>query len=274
MKDPTPFTDFCNAVCAQVRFRPDRAAILSELWDHLEDHADALKERGIPILDAREEAVAAMGDPVELGKALDKLHSPLAGWLLVVLKWASRLAAALAALFLVLSLFRDLPALLDPSSSLAAQQEAQYQLFQENAAEVLLLHPSDTAAARTGDYTLSIPYAFLQTSEDGRVSLAYELEVTHWNPWYRLPSLELWITAEDDRGNVYFDTATYEKAGLPLGTPRSWGGPSAIHTPFVSHYGMNITGLDPDATQLTLTLQPFGTWECALTLSLEGGEPS
>ena len=48
MKDPTPFTDFCNAVCAQVRFRPDRAAILSELWDHLEDHADALKERGIP----------------------------------------------------------------------------------------------------------------------------------------------------------------------------------------------------------------------------------
>ena len=32
MKDPTPFTDFCDAVCAQVRFRPDRAAILSELW--------------------------------------------------------------------------------------------------------------------------------------------------------------------------------------------------------------------------------------------------
>ena len=75
MKDPTPFTDFCNAVCAQVRFRPDRAAIQAELLDHLQDHADALKERGVPILDAREEAVAAMGDPVELGKALDKLHS-------------------------------------------------------------------------------------------------------------------------------------------------------------------------------------------------------
>ena len=61
MKDPTPFTDFCNAVCAQVRFRPDRAAIQTELLDHLQDHADALKERGVPILDAREEAVAAVG---------------------------------------------------------------------------------------------------------------------------------------------------------------------------------------------------------------------
>ena len=62
MKDPTPFTDFCNAVCAQVRFRPDRAAIQTELLDHLQDHADALKERGVPILDAREEARLAAGN--------------------------------------------------------------------------------------------------------------------------------------------------------------------------------------------------------------------
>ena len=37
---------------------------------------------------------------------------------------------------------------------------------------------------------------------------------------------------------------------------------------------MQVTGLDPGAAQVILTLQPFGTWECALTLSLEGGEPS
>ena len=149
MKAPTPFTDFCNAVCAQVRFRPDRAAIQAELLDHLQDHADALKERGVPILDAREEAVAAMGDPVELGKALDKLHSPLAGWLLAVLKWASRLAAAAAIYFLILFLGRDLPDLLDPAYPITSRGVLYYQRGMEETENTVLLQP--TATAHTED---------------------------------------------------------------------------------------------------------------------------
>lgn len=271
MKDPTPFTDFCNAVCAQVRFRPDRAAILSELWDHLEDHADALKERGVPILDAREEAVAAMGDPVELGKALDKLHSPLAGWLLVVLKWASRLAAAAAIYFLLLFLGRDLPDLLDPAYPITSRGVLYYQLGMEEAVNTVLLHTA--ATARTEDYTLSIPYAVLNTWEDGQRTLSYLLKVTHWNPWYRGPEVDAWISAQDDLGNVYVDGGASAESGRLADTCRSWGNPLTDY-PFISYYDMQVTGLDPDATQLTLTLQPFGTWECALTLSLEGGEPS
>ena len=272
MNEANPFTDFCAAVRDQIRFWPDQADILAELWDHLEDHADALKEQGMPILDAREAAVAAMGDPVELGRALDQLHGPVAGWLLVALKWASRLAAAGVVLLLALHLW-GLPDLLGSTPSLSAQEEAEYQLSLEHAEEVLLLHP--TAAAHTEDYALSIPYALRNTWEDGSVSLSYELKVTHWDPWYRAPDLDTWIAAEDDLGNVYPDQGTYWLEELPAGTPRSWGGGSALlDTPFTSYYGMTITGLDPGATQLTLILQPFGARECALTFSLEGGGPS
>ena len=271
MKAPTPFTDFCNAVCAQVRFRPDRAAIQTELLDHLQDHADALKERGVPILDAREEAVAAMGDPVELGKALDKLHSPLAGWLLAVLKWTSRLAAAAAIYFLILFLGRDLPDLLDPAYPITSRGVLYYQRGMEETENTVLLQP--TATARTEDYTLSIPYAVLNTWEDGQRTLSYLLKVTHWNPWYRGPEVDAWISAQDDLGNVYVDGGASAESGRLADTCRSWGNPLTDY-PFISYYDMQVTGLDPDATQLTLTLQPFGTWECALTLSLEGGEPS
>ena len=74
------FNEFCGRVCRRVRFRPDRAAITAELTAHLEDHMDALVARGFPPETAARQAVAAMGDPEEIGKELDKSHSPLLGW--------------------------------------------------------------------------------------------------------------------------------------------------------------------------------------------------
>lgn len=71
---------FCSRVCAHVRFSPDHAAITAELTAHLEDHAAALEARGFPSDVAVQQAVDAMGDPEEIGKELDKSHSPFLGW--------------------------------------------------------------------------------------------------------------------------------------------------------------------------------------------------
>ena len=71
---------FCSRVCAHVRFSPDHAAITAELTAHLEDHAAALEARGFPSDVAVQQAVDAMGDPKEIGKELDKSHSPFLGW--------------------------------------------------------------------------------------------------------------------------------------------------------------------------------------------------
>ena len=66
------FNEFCDRVCRRVRFRPDRAAITAELAAHLEDHAAALMERGVPEEEAAQQAVSAMGDPDEIGKEIGR----------------------------------------------------------------------------------------------------------------------------------------------------------------------------------------------------------
>ena len=72
--------EFIEAVCAQVRFTPARKQIAAELRAHLEDRAAMLEERGFPPGDAAARAAASMGDPAEIGAALDKEHSSFWGW--------------------------------------------------------------------------------------------------------------------------------------------------------------------------------------------------
>lgn len=92
------FQIWVDAVCEQVRFRPDRKAIARELRVHYDDHVKDLLRLGRDPALAEERALAAMGSAQEVGRALDKVHKPWLGWL-----WeASRaLAWALAVLALV-----------------------------------------------------------------------------------------------------------------------------------------------------------------------------
>ncbi|MBU5436002.1 permease prefix domain 1-containing protein [Pseudoflavonifractor sp. MSJ-37] len=75
------FRRFCQQVCAQIRWAPARSQISDELLAHLEDHADALcaRDSALSPEEARRRAVAAMGDPAAIGRAMDALHPPLWG---------------------------------------------------------------------------------------------------------------------------------------------------------------------------------------------------
>lgn len=75
-----PGEEFVDAVCEKVRFTPARKEIAAELQAHLEDRAEMLIEHGVPPEDAARRAVEAMGDPAEIGAALDKEHDPFWGW--------------------------------------------------------------------------------------------------------------------------------------------------------------------------------------------------
>ena len=83
MAAPAALEEWLDAVCAQVRFKPDRPGIRAELLAHLEDRETALTAGGWPEAEARAAAVAAMGDAAQVGAALDRAHSPLLGrlWL-------------------------------------------------------------------------------------------------------------------------------------------------------------------------------------------------
>ena len=96
-KQNTPGGEFVDAVCAKVRFKPARKQIAAELRAHLEDRAAMLEEHGVPPEDAAARAAASMGDPEEIGAALNREHSPFWGR-------ASRVTLVLAALPLLLFL--------------------------------------------------------------------------------------------------------------------------------------------------------------------------
>ena len=77
--------DWCDQVIAEVRSWVDHNAIRAELEAHIEDRCAALEELNYPLGLAAERTLAAMGDPVEVGKALDKEHSLWLGRLWIAL---------------------------------------------------------------------------------------------------------------------------------------------------------------------------------------------
>lgn len=96
---PPLLNDYVHNVCAQVRAIEMHRDIRDEISCHVEELADELMTES-PDMD-REDAIRAavkmMGDPVEVGTRLDRVHRPKTDWGLVVL-----LAAVLGIALLVM----------------------------------------------------------------------------------------------------------------------------------------------------------------------------
>ena len=83
-----PMRAWCRGVAKYIRFRYDRAAVEEELYLHLEESRDdRMEAEGLSKEAAEAEAIAAMGDPVALGKELDQVHGPLLGWTGRLSRW-------------------------------------------------------------------------------------------------------------------------------------------------------------------------------------------
>lgn len=66
---------FLDAVCAEIRWKRWRDPVRAELYAHLADRIEYLTvQRGFSPEEAEYEAVLAMGDPKEIGQALDREH--------------------------------------------------------------------------------------------------------------------------------------------------------------------------------------------------------
>ncbi len=103
----TPIDQWLDQAVSGIRFGPDRRQVRQELLDHLEDkRADMARIfPGMTEEEAGGKALAAMGDPKELGQALAKIHKPWLGWL-----WQfSRLLALVALLLLAVEAIIALP---------------------------------------------------------------------------------------------------------------------------------------------------------------------
>ncbi len=73
--------EYLDGVCREVRFRAAHKYLRRELSAHIDDKKAALEASGVT--DAESEAIRAMGNPAETGRALDALHRPRVEWVVI-----------------------------------------------------------------------------------------------------------------------------------------------------------------------------------------------
>lgn len=93
-------SDYINTALEQVRCKAVHKALEKELEAHIDDCAEAFADKGLSPEAAEEKAVEAMGDPVETGIQLDRVHRPKFPWAIAVSALILLLAAMLAEHFL------------------------------------------------------------------------------------------------------------------------------------------------------------------------------
>lgn len=96
---------FIAEVCKKIKYKKVRYQISEELKNHIYDHAEALMDSGIEEEEAFKQSVEAMGDPVEIGKKLNKLHRPFLGWFINLTNVAIVFLVVLMLLIIVPSFF-------------------------------------------------------------------------------------------------------------------------------------------------------------------------
>ncbi len=74
MEKPETIRSYLDAVASQIRWKRARPAVLRELKSHLEDQRGSFAAENA--VDAERRAVEEMGDPVSVGRELDRLHRP------------------------------------------------------------------------------------------------------------------------------------------------------------------------------------------------------
>lgn len=72
--------EYLKLCTGQMRCRAMRPVVEKELRAHIEDQRDAYLDSGMEEKEAMDLAVKQMGDPVEIGNALDRVHRPRMDW--------------------------------------------------------------------------------------------------------------------------------------------------------------------------------------------------
>lgn len=77
--------EYLNTVTEQMRCKKAREGVAGELRTHILCQAQEYEKFGLPEETALEKAVQGMGDPVETGVSMDRIHRPQMAWDLLIL---------------------------------------------------------------------------------------------------------------------------------------------------------------------------------------------
>ncbi len=116
MPMPESFKGYTELVSQQLRWKKARPVIEQEIGAHLCDQRDALMKSGMDEDSATRESIRQMGDAVEIGTELDRVHRPKPAWEL----FALTVLLALIGVFIKVFLTYDSDAPWQPIYSAAA----------------------------------------------------------------------------------------------------------------------------------------------------------
>ena len=84
--------EYLKTLTDQIRCKMAREAVRDELLAHIEDQKTAYLSEGMEQEEAEEAAVREMGDPVETGNEMDRIHRPKMAWGMIALITALSIA--------------------------------------------------------------------------------------------------------------------------------------------------------------------------------------
>lgn len=77
--------EYLKILTEQIRCKKARPAVCTEIRTHIEDQKSAFMAEGLSETEAEAAAVLEMGDPVDTGVALDRVHRPRMAWGMIAL---------------------------------------------------------------------------------------------------------------------------------------------------------------------------------------------
>ena len=78
-------TECLDTVSEKIRCKRARTMVREELRNHVQEQAEAYEADGMTAPEAMREAVRQMGDPIETGTALNRIHRPQLEWKFLIL---------------------------------------------------------------------------------------------------------------------------------------------------------------------------------------------
>jgi len=184
--------NWCDAVIGEVRCWMDHNRIRAELEEHIEDRCIALEELNYPPELAAERTLTAMGDPVTVGRALDREHPLWIGrlWLASVVGVALLVIMMLVEMEMSwISFDRFWDAIVEtvsptPYEELAVELDETFDYKGEYDIDYTCIGVSSAAAVDAGKWTVEIPKAVWWDRFDKFTYVAIALTVTPERPWY------------------------------------------------------------------------------------------
>lgn len=268
--------------CSHIRFKPDRGPAEEELLAHLEDRAEAiLKEDGMTVSEAEQQALAAMGDADEVGRQLAAVHRPWLGYLWL---W-SRRALVVCVAVVIWAAFgfseRNDFGLYVATDELRYWQDESggYSDYYDHVEDMTHTELAPDCVDESDGYTFTVPAAAVHRAapsrdEEGKILTEYTHLTLTVCATMRFPSLEGCVSfrdfyAVDDLGNVYI---SYNQAARA-----TWNGQKVLlgdHgpiDPWTCLYQAKLTSMDPDAKWVELRYDREGR-DIRLRIDLTGGK--